>query len=135
MSGMSHEEIGDWFANHFPNAGKRLHLESVGPGRARLRLKAGRGQLRPGGTVSGPSMMMLADAAVYAALLAMDREAGDAVTSNFNIAFLSRPEAGDVIAEAELLSVGRRLAVAEVRLHPADQDTLVAQATVTYVRS
>ena len=96
MTGMTQEQIADWFASHFPNSRKILRLEAVEPGRARLRLKVGERQLRPGGTVSGPSMMMLADAAVYAALLARDREAGDAVTSNFNIAFLRRPGAGDI---------------------------------------
>ena len=63
----------------------------------------GEHHLRPGGTVSGPSMMTLADAAVYAALLALDDKAGDAVTSNFTIAFLRRPESADVLADAEEL--------------------------------
>jgi uncharacterized protein (TIGR00369 family) len=134
MAGMSHESIEAWFSGHFPKFEKLLRLELAEPGRARVRLKVGPGQLRPGGVVSGPNMMLLADAAVYAALLATDENAGSAVTSNFNIAFLSRAEPVDVLADAELLTVGRRLVVAEVRLRSEGRDALTAQATVTYVR-
>jgi uncharacterized protein (TIGR00369 family) len=134
MAGMPKQEIEEWFADHFPGFHKRFRLETVEPGRARLRLLVGEHHLRPGGTVSGPSMMTLADAAVYAALLALDDKAGDAVTSNFNIAFLRRPESADVLADAELLSVGRRLVVADVRLRSEGKDKPVANAMVTYVR-
>ena len=134
MAGMTLQQIEAWFAGHFPGFEKRFRLESVEPGRARLRLLVEDRHLRPGGTVSGPSMMMLADAAVYAALLARDEDAGDAVTSNFNIAFLRRPKPEDIVAEAELLLAGRRLAVAEVRLWSQGASEPVAQATVTYVR-
>ena len=134
MAGMPKQEIEEWFADHFPGFHKRFRLETVGPGRARLRLMVGEHHLRPGGTVSGPSMMTLADAAVYAALLALDDKAGDAVTSNFTIAFLRRPESADVLADAELLSFGRRLVVADVRLRSEGQDKPVANAVVTYVR-
>ncbi len=134
MAGMTLQQIEAWFAGHFPDFEKRFQLESVEPGRARLRLLVEDRHLRPGGTVSGPSMMMLADAAVYAALLARDEDAGDAVTSNFNIAFLRRPKPEDIVAEAELLLAGRRLAVAEVRLWSQGASEPVAQATVTYVR-
>ncbi len=134
MAGMSHQKIEAWFAGHFPDFGRLLRLEFAERGRARMRLRVGADQLRPGGVVSGPNMMLLADAAVYAALLATDENAGGAVTSNFNIAFLRPAEQADVVAEAELLSTGRRLVVGEVRLRSDGQETLTAQATVTYVR-
>lgn len=134
MAGMTREQIEAWFAGHFPGFEKRFRLESVEPGRARLRLLVEKRHLRPGGTVSGPSMMLLADAAVYAALLARDEDAGDAVTSNFNIAFLRRPGPEDIVADAELLLSGRRLAVADVRLWSQGASEPVAQATVTYAR-
>jgi uncharacterized protein (TIGR00369 family) len=134
MSGMTHEQIEAWFEAHFPNYRKMMSLDSVRPGRARLRMRIGERQLRPGGTVSGPSMMMLADAAVYAALLAVHGDAGDSVTSSFNIAFLKRPGPSDILADAEILQLGRRLVVGEVRLRSEGEDRLVAQATATYVR-
>lgn len=134
MAGMSHDSVEAWFTDHFPDFGRLLRLESVEPRRARMRLRVSGDLLRPGGVVSGPNMMLLADAAVYAALLATDEHAGDAVTSNFSIVFLRPAEAVDVVAEAELLSLGRRLVVAEVRLRCVGQEALAAQATVTYVR-
>jgi uncharacterized protein (TIGR00369 family) len=134
MAGLTQQDINAWFGEHFPNFDEVMTLEMAVPRRARIRLRVGDRHLRPGGTVSGPSMMMLADAAVYAALLAADAEAGDAVTSSFNISFLRRPRPADLLAEAELLSVGRRLVVGEVHLRSVGDDDLLAQATVTYAR-
>ena len=119
---------------HFPDFERVMKVEMSEPRRARIRLHVENTLLRPGGTVSGPSMMLLADTAVYAALLAEDADAGDAVTSNFNISFLRRPRPADLIAEAELLSVGRRLVVGEVHLRSEGDENLLAQATVTYAR-
>lgn len=135
MSGMSRDEVLGWFEAHWPGFGRTLRLERLEPGRAALRFLVDDAHLRPGGTVSGPSMTLLADAAVYAALLAADREATDAVTSNLNISFLKRPTRADLLAEAGLLSLGRRLAVGEVRIRGADgEGEMVAHATVTYAR-
>lgn len=134
MAGLDLQEIEAWFRAHFPNFDQAMRLETAGTGRASMRLCVADGHLRPGGTVSGPSMMMLADAAVYAALLAEDATAGDAVTSNFNISFLRRPPPADLLAEATLLKLGRRLVVAEVHLCSEGDDRLLAQATVTYAR-
>lgn len=134
MAGLEHERIEAWFRQHFPDFERVMKVEMAEPRRARIRLHVENTLLRPGGTVSGPSMMLLADTAVYAALLAEDANAGDAVTSNFNISFLRRPRPADLIAEAELLSVGRRLVVGEVHLRSKGDENLLAQATVTYAR-
>ena len=89
--------------------------------------------IRPGGTVSGPAMFKLADFGVYAALLGRLGDAAlQAVTTNMTINFLSRPRPADLIARVELLKVGRRLAIAEVKLYSADSDAIVAHATATY---
>lgn len=134
MAGMDLERIEAWFRQHFPDFERVMKVEMAQPRRARVRLHVENTLLRPGGTVSGPSMMLLADTAVYAALLAEDADAGDAVTSNFNISFLRRPRPVDLMAEAELLSVGRRLVVGEVHLRSEGDQNLLAQATVTYAR-
>lgn len=130
---MSGEDIESWFRSHWPEFSDTISLEETGNGRARIRLRVGRRHLRPGQTVSGPTMMTLADTALYAALLAEDARATDAVTSQFSISFLRRPPREDLVAEAELLKTGRRLVVGEVRLC-GDDGTLVAHATVTYAR-
>src|SRR5699024_5465328 len=72
--------------------------------------------VRPGGTVSGPTMMGLADAAMYAAILARLGRVEMAVTQNLNINFLSKPEPRGLNAEAEIIRLGRRSVVMEVRI-------------------
>ncbi len=88
--------------------------------------------VRPGGTISGPAIMALADAAMYAAILGKLGRVEMAVTSNLNINFMQRPEAKDLIAEATLLKLGKRLAFCEVRLMSAGSDELVAHVTGSY---
>ncbi len=132
-AGMPLEEIQGWFRRHWPNFEKTVALSEAAEGRARLCLRVEARHLRPGETVSGPTMMLLADAALYVALLSVDRDATDAVTSNFNISFLRRPGQHDLVADAELLKSGRRLVVGEVRIL-GQAGELVAHATVTYAR-
>lgn len=122
---------------HFPQIhanGRTMVIEAVGDRSARLRLIAGDGMIRPGGTISGPTMFTLADFSIYVALLAELGEAAlQAVTSNLNITFLARPEARDMIAEVRILRLGRRQAVAEVKMHSVgNEDVLLAHAIATY---
>ncbi|MEZ5764857.1 MAG: PaaI family thioesterase [Xanthobacteraceae bacterium] len=99
----------------------------------RLRETYHEGMLRPGGTVSGPTLMALADVAMYAVLLSAIGPVGLAVTTNLNINFLSKAPAGhDLIAEAKLLKLGKRLAVGEVGLYSVAAPDLVAHVTATY---
>ncbi|BAU76081.1 Hypothetical protein ppKF707_1093 [Metapseudomonas furukawaii] len=89
--------------------------------------------VRPGGTLSGPTLMALADAAMYAVVLGRLGKVEMAVTSNLNINFLARPQPVDLLAEARILKLGRRQAVCEVSLYSADdRDNLVAHVTGTY---
>lgn len=94
-------------------------------------------QLRPGGTLSGPSMMALADAAMYAAVLHRLGRVEMALTQTFHINFLSRPAPRDLLAAVEIVKMGRRSAVLEARLYSDSDgvpgaDSLVAHATGTY---
>lgn len=88
--------------------------------------------LRPGGTLSGPTMMGLADAAMYAAIMARLGRVEMAVTSNLNINFLSRPGQSDLIAHARLLRLGSRLAFLEVEIYSQGCDDMVAHVTGSY---
>lgn len=121
---------------HFPEihfGGKTHFIDAVTETGARVRLENHARNLRPGGTVSGPAMFSLADFAVYVAILGRIGEAGlQAVTTNMALNFLRRPEPSDVIADVELLSFGKRLIVAEVRLTASTSRALVAIATATY---
>ncbi|MBQ24649.1 PaaI family thioesterase [Alcanivorax sp.] len=109
-----------------------LRIEEVGARRARVRSPFRPSTLRPGGSISGPTMMGLADAAMYAAILGELGRVEMAVTQNLNINFLSRPAPADLIAEAVILRLGRRAAVLEVQLFSEGNDEMVAHVTGTY---
>ncbi len=109
-----------------------MTVESIGADNAAMRLPFNEGMLRPGGTVSGPTMMALADATMYAVVLGAIGIVKLAVTTSFNINFLYRPSPADLLAEGRLLKVGKRLAVVEVTLHSDGHDEPVAHATGTY---
>lgn len=128
---VSKEEIARFLARDFPQTSCTI-LE-VGLNVATIRYPVDESSLRPGGTVSGPVMMAAADVALYVALLAQIGIVPLAVTTNLNISFLRKPRAGkDLIVMVELLKVGRRLAMGEVRIYSEGYDDLVAHATGTY---
>jgi uncharacterized protein (TIGR00369 family) len=133
MPRMSAEELEQFLYSHFPDAAHRVFtVERVNEMFAQVRMRYDRRHLRPGGTISGPSLMMLSDTAMYMALLAMIGPVALAVTTNLNINFLRKPEQGDVIAECNLLKLGKRLAVGEVTMYSEGDREPVAHATVTY---
>ncbi len=132
---MTETEIMEMLDKEFPqiHAGGRVYaIDSVSPGKAVLRLSANELHLRPGGTVSGPSMMALADLAAYVVILAHIGPVALAVTTNLNINFLRKPEAGDLLATCRLLKLGKRLAVVDCEIAGEGQAELVAHATATY---
>ncbi len=87
---------------------------------------------RPGGTLSGPTMMMLADTAAWMAILAQIGPVLLAVTTSLHIDFLRKPGISDLMARATVLKLGRKLAVVDVALFSRGHDALVAKAQVTY---
>jgi uncharacterized protein (TIGR00369 family) len=132
---MTVAELEAFLAREFPQAfhpGSGLSIEAVEHGRARVRLAYSEKSIRPGGTISGPTMMMLADFALYLAVLSAIGPVALAVTINFNINFLRRPEQRDLIADARMLKLGKRLAVMEVNLRSDGSEEPVAHVTSTY---
>ncbi len=109
-----------------------MRADAIGAGEAVLRMPFDATMLRPGGTVSGPTMMALADATMYAAVMSVIGVVKLAVTTSFNINFLHRPSPADLMAEGRVLKVGKRLAVVEVTVHSDGHDEAVAHATGTY---
>lgn len=107
-------------------------VEAAEAGMVRMRMKYNEKSLRPGGTISGPAMFALADVALYAAVLAAIGPKALAVTTNLNINFLRKPAPGDMIAEARLLKLGKRLAVGEISLRSDGEEEIAAHATATY---
>lgn len=134
-SEMTIEEIAALLTKEFPQAfypGSGLTIERVNYGDVRVRKAFHEDHLRPGGTVSGPTMMELADFAMYVAVFSAVGPQPLAVTTNLNINFLRKPAAADLIAEARLMKVGKRLAVGEVSLYSDGESEPVAHVTSTY---
>lgn len=109
-----------------------IQVLGLGWGTASLRLPFHPAQLRAGGTLSGPTLMTLADTALYAAVLSRVGLEPLAVTSEFAMHFLCKPPPAALVAEATLLRLGRRSAVGEVRIRSEAARDLVAHATGTY---
>src|SRR5689334_13878941 len=127
--------IGNLLHEVFPQAfypGCGLAIERVDYGDIRVRRRFDDGHLRPGGTISGPTMMELADFAMYVAVFSAIGPQPLAVTINLNINFLRKPARSDLIAEARLMKVGKRLAVGEVALYSDGVSEPVAHVTSTY---
>ncbi|MDD9978347.1 MAG: PaaI family thioesterase [Boseongicola sp.] len=117
----------------FPHAARSYRLEELGSMTAKLRMVPTEDNLRPGGSVSGPTLFGLADCAMYYAVLAMIGPEVLAVTTSSSIDFMRKPAAGkDLIADVELLKMGRSLAVGDVKITSEGQDGVVARATLTY---
>ena len=132
---MTVEQLERFLAAEFPQAfhpASGLAIEEVWHGGGRVRQAYLPQFVRPGGTISGPTMMALADFAMYVGILASIGPVPLAVTTNLNINFLRKPEARDLIAECRLLKLGKRLAVGEVTLTSDGMQEPVAHVTSTY---
>ena len=131
---MSAAEVTEFLAQVFPqiDIGRAYRVEETRRGFARMRMVYGDHLLRPGGTISGPAMFSLADVAMYAAVLASIGPVAHAVTTNLTINFLRKPDPRDMIGEARLLKLGKRLAVGEIALCSEGEAELAAHATSTY---
>ncbi len=125
-------EISDFLREVFPGAMDHFAIEAVGDMTARVRMLFTEQRLRPGGTISGPSLMTLADTGVWVALLAQIGRVALSVTSHLDIDFLRKADPGDVSGDVRLLKVGRKLAVGTVTMYSDGDDRPVAHASVTY---
>lgn len=133
MTRISVEEFNNIVKDELPWAFELgVKATAIGQGTATLMIPYDAKMLRPGGTMSGPTMMMLADACMYAVILSEIGIVKLAVTTNLNINFLMKPEPRNLIAKGSMLKCGKRLAVMAVDLHSEGSDDLVAHATGTY---
>lgn len=132
---MSVADLEEFLRKEFPQAFAYddIRIESADGETALLRQRFSERMLRPGGTVSGPTLMGLADFAMYVVLLSAIGPIGLAVTTNLNINFLRKGQPGqDVLAVAKLLKLGKRLAVGEVNLLSGTSPDPIAHVTATY---
>ncbi len=134
MGAMDAAALTQFLADEFPQAGALgFEIAALSDEALTLSLDAGEAHLRPGGTVSGPTLMTLADAAAYLLILSRCGPVALAVTTHLSMHFVRRPRVGPVWATATFLKLGRRLAVCAVHVTgPALDGPLLAHATVTY---
>lgn len=131
-------ELENYLKEIFPQAGVGADwtIDAITPGKAAILFKTNDANLRPGGTVSGPTLFTLADIGAYIVILSHIGKVPLAVTTNLNINFLAKPLPGELLAEAQLVKLGKRLAVAEIhiynRIDGKLEDQMVAQASATY---
>jgi uncharacterized protein (TIGR00369 family) len=129
------EQLNDFLWRAFPGKGdreQRSRIVEVSPGFLRTKLPYNPAFLRPGGVISGPTMMSMADTSAYALILAHIGEVEMAVTTSLTIHFLRPCKQGDLVADATLLRLGRRIATCDIRLWTEAPDKIAAQATVAY---
>ncbi len=132
---MTRDELTAFLDREFPQihlGGRSYFVEEVGPLSARMRMEYHERHIRPGGTISGPAMMTLADLALYAAILANIGPVALAVTTSLNFNFLRKPEQRDLIADCRLLKLGKRLAVGDFSIYSEGSSEVVCHATGTY---
>jgi uncharacterized protein (TIGR00369 family) len=132
---LSAAQVGELLAREFAQgygADSPNVIEEAWHGGCRVRRRFSARSLRPGGTISGPTMMALTDFAVYVAILASIGPVPLAVTTNLNINFLRKPAQRDLIAQAKLIKLGKRLAVGDVAIYSDGEEEMVAHATATY---
>ncbi|MBU2982463.1 PaaI family thioesterase [Lentibacter algarum] len=126
-------ELQDFLDEVFPQLVGEFVVEHVEEMYTEIRLPVAEKHLRPGGTVSGPTMFMLADVAVYAGVLSMIGKKALAVTTSCSLDFMRKPAAGkDLLAKCTLLKLGKMLAVGDVLIYSIGEDKPVARSTMTY---
>ena len=130
---MDADALKAFLRSDFPQVGEEFEIEHLDQDLLTVRLRTTERHLRPGGTVSGPSMFGLADVGVYLAILARLGPVALAVTTNCSIDFMRKPIAGaDLLADTRILKLGRVLAVGDVLIFSEGDDRPVARASLTY---
>lgn len=132
---MDPEALNRFLEEDFPQLhtdGKVFEVTNVAAGTIVIRLLPNERHLRPGGTISGPTLFALADVGAYCVVLAHIGAVALAVTTSLNINFLRKPRPGPLSCTCKILKLGKRLAVVEASIFDEDGDDLVAHATATY---
>ena len=122
-----------FLAAEFGQVAGEFAVERADEAGVALRLRVADKHLRPGGTVSGPTIFMLADVAMYLAVLSRIGPVALAVTTSCAVDFMRKPAAGrDLLGEARVLKLGRSLAVGDVMVFSEGVAEPVARASLTY---
>ena len=123
-------ELQDYLYTIYPQTQERFYIEQLEEGELVMSMKTKMEDIRPGGTISGPSLFTLVDCAFYALVLSVIGKEPLAVTSNLNINFLRKPAQEKVLCRTRILKLGKKLCVGDALVY--SQKQMVVQATITY---
>jgi len=129
---MTPADLHRFLKDEFPQAPPGITVESVDDTTIRVRQVTEDRHLRPGGTISGPTLMAMVDCGFYLLLLSRLGPVAMAVTTNLNINFMRKPDPGHLVGEGRLLKLGKTLAVGDFTIWNEGEKEPVAHATVTY---
>jgi uncharacterized protein (TIGR00369 family) len=129
---MTPADLHRFLKEEFPQAPPGITVESVDDTTIRIRQVTEDKHLRPGGTISGPTLMAMVDCGFYLLLLSRLGPVAMAVTTNLNINFMRKPDPGHLVGEGRLLKLGKTLAVGDFTIWCEGKKEPVAHATVTY---
>jgi len=129
---MTIDEMHQFLRDVFPAVCDIFEIQALSEAEITVRMKIGPGDIRPGGTVSGPSMFTLADVSYYLATLSHIGPKALTVTTNCSIDFMRKPAPCDLIAKARVLKLGQALSVGDVMLYSEGMAEPVAHANLTY---
>lgn len=130
---LAKEQIISFLAQEFPQALEKTSIVEITPKGAELLYGVDQSDLRPGQTVSGPTLMLVADFALYVAILGDLGLVAMAVTTNMTINFFRKPNGMlNIKAVCKLIKVGKTLVTGEVWLYSVGDDEPVAHVIGTY---
>ncbi len=131
-SKVSVEDANTFLSTAFDRPDHRAQITLMEEGRAVQRLEVSAENMRPGGYISGPTQMAVADSAAYMAVMTLTGIEPMAVTSNLNINFLRPCIGGAVVADARVMKIGKALAVMDVDIRAEGSDKASSHAVVSY---
>ena len=129
---MSKIDLENFLEKEFPQVSNNFKILNTKPNSLSMLMHISDEHLRPGGTVSGPTMFLLADVSFYLATLSMIGPKSLTVTTNCSINFLRKPNISDLISEARVLKIGKTLSVGDVLIYSKGIKEPVAHASLTY---
>ena len=129
---MSKVDLENFLAKEFPQVSSNFKILNTKPNSLSMLMHISDEHLRPGGTVSGPTMFLLADVSFYLATLSIIGPKSLTVTTNCSINFLRKPNISDLISETRVLKIGKTLSVGDVLIYSKGIKEPVAHASLTY---
>ncbi|MDC0548316.1 PaaI family thioesterase [Alphaproteobacteria bacterium] len=129
---MSKIDLENFLEKEFPQVSNNFKILNTKPNSLSMLMHISDEHLRPGGTVSGPTMFLLADVSFYLATLSMIGPKSLTVTTNCSINFLRKPNISNLISESRVLKIGKTLSVGDVLIYSEGIKEPVAHASLTY---